>query len=233
MSSMASFSSLMAAAMVPTPTGPPPKQDGLKKTRKVLDLMSYYPAPKAIKIPNKLLRYGIDWDLNMADKIDKALQGDPPRQDYEIIDRLRAKHPQLEIESCSSGGGRVDLGILTRTEQVWTSDNTEAFDRLRIQEGFSLAYAPKVMMDWVTDVIQHRDSPNPRTYLGKGKMEELKAAIGQIERDELAPAFKMLARVSRIIASMVKEFTAPANFSVWLFRPGMTGTAASLIAKSA
>ena len=74
------------------------------------------------------------------------------RNVYEIIDRLRAKHPQLEIESCSGGGGRVDLGILERVNIVWTSDNTEAFDRLGIQEGFSLAYAPKVMSAWVTDV---------------------------------------------------------------------------------
>jgi alpha-galactosidase len=71
---------------------------------------------------------------------------------YEILDRLRAKHPALEIESCSSGGGRVDLGVLSRTDQVWTSDNTDAFDRLSIQDGFSRAYAPRVMMDWVTDV---------------------------------------------------------------------------------
>ena len=56
---------------------------------------------------------------------------------YEILDRLRAAHPKLEIESCSGGGGRVDLGILRRVDQVWTSDNTEAYDRLRIQEGFS------------------------------------------------------------------------------------------------
>ena len=80
---------------------------------------------------------------------------------YEIIDRLRAKHPQLEIESCSGGGGRVDLGILQRVDEVWTSDNTEAFDRLRIQEGFSMAYAPKVMSSWVTDVPNqnHRSAP--------------------------------------------------------------------------
>ena len=70
---------------------------------------------------------------------------------YEIIDRLRQSHPELEIESCSSGGGRLDLGILERTEQVWTSDNTEGLDRLQIQEGYSFAYAPKTMMNWVTD----------------------------------------------------------------------------------
>jgi alpha-galactosidase len=71
---------------------------------------------------------------------------------YSVMDRLRARHPGVEIESCSGGGGRVDLGMLQRVEQVWTSDNTEALDRLRIQEGFTLAYTPKVMMAWVTDV---------------------------------------------------------------------------------
>jgi len=71
---------------------------------------------------------------------------------YDIIDRLRKKHSKLEIESCSGGGGRVDLGILRRVEQVWPSDNTEAFDRLTIQQGFTYAYTPHIMMAWVTDV---------------------------------------------------------------------------------
>ncbi len=71
---------------------------------------------------------------------------------YEILDRLRKKHPGLEIESCASGGGRVDLGVLKRTEEVWPSDNTEAFDRLDIQRGFTYAYTPHIMMAWVTDV---------------------------------------------------------------------------------
>jgi len=80
---------------------------------------------------------------------------------YEIIDRLRAKHPNLEIESCSGGGGRIDLGILRRVDEVWTSDNTEAFDRLGIQYGFSQMYAPKIMSAWVTDVpnMNRRSTP--------------------------------------------------------------------------
>jgi alpha-galactosidase len=71
---------------------------------------------------------------------------------YEIIDRLRSKHPQLEIEGCSGGGARVDLGMLRRVDQVWPSDNTDALDRLTIQYGFTEAYTPHVMMSWVTDV---------------------------------------------------------------------------------
>ena len=83
---------------------------------------------------------------------------------YEIMDRLRARHPQLEIESCSGGGGRVDLGILQRVEEVWTSDNTEAFDRLRIQEGFTQAYAPKIMSAWVTDVPNMNGRSTPLAF---------------------------------------------------------------------
>jgi alpha-galactosidase len=83
---------------------------------------------------------------------------------YEIIDRLRAKHPNVEIESCSGGGGRVDLGILRRVDQVWTSDNTEAFDRLTIQDGFSQAYTAKVMMAWVTDVPNMNGRSTPLKY---------------------------------------------------------------------
>jgi len=48
---------------------------------------------------------------------------------YEIIDRLRSKHPRLEIEGCSGGGARLDLGMLRRVDQVWPSDNTDALDR--------------------------------------------------------------------------------------------------------
>ena len=86
------------------------------------------------------------------------------RNVYEIMDRLRRKHPKLEIESCSGGGGRVDLGILSRVEEVWTSDNTDAYDRLRIQEGFTYAYTPKAMMAWVTDVPNFNGRSTPLQY---------------------------------------------------------------------
>lgn len=76
---------------------------------------------------------------------------------YSILARLRERHPQVVFESCASGGGRVDLGILRYTDQVWTSDNTDAWERLFIQYGFTQAYPIKTMMAWVTD------SPNPYT----------------------------------------------------------------------
>ncbi|MEJ8661516.1 alpha-galactosidase [Streptomyces sp. MS1.AVA.4] len=71
---------------------------------------------------------------------------------YGIIDRLRADHPGLRVEACSGGGGRVDLGILSRTDQAWASDNTDALDRISIQHGFGQIYPARTMAAWVTDV---------------------------------------------------------------------------------
>ncbi|SDO39197.1 alpha-galactosidase [Alkalicoccus daliensis] len=70
---------------------------------------------------------------------------------YRVLDHLKKKYPSLLIETCSGGGGRIDLGVLQRTDQFWTSDNTDAVDRLPIQYGCSYAYNAKTMMCWVTD----------------------------------------------------------------------------------
>lgn len=64
---------------------------------------------------------------------------------YSVIDRLRVDHPGVEFESCASGGGRADLGILALTDRIWTSDCNDAVDRQRIQRGFSMLFPPEVM----------------------------------------------------------------------------------------
>lgn len=76
---------------------------------------------------------------------------------YEIARKLKEAHPEVILQSCSGGGGRVDLGILRYFDQVWTSDNTDPSDRLRIQEGFSYAYCSKIMESWVTHGGSHRN----------------------------------------------------------------------------
>ncbi|WP_049563949.1 alpha-galactosidase [Streptomyces sp. SBT349] len=64
---------------------------------------------------------------------------------YRLLDTLRSRHPRLEIESCSSGGGRVDLGILERTDRVWTSDCIDALERQQIQRWTGLLLPPELM----------------------------------------------------------------------------------------
>ncbi|WP_368086803.1 alpha-galactosidase [Paenibacillus sp. yr247] len=70
---------------------------------------------------------------------------------YAIWAELRKRFPDVEFEACAGGGSRIDLGMLRYADQVWPSDNTDAFDRLSIQEGFSYVYSPQIMMCWVTD----------------------------------------------------------------------------------
>jgi alpha-galactosidase len=72
----------------------------------------------------------VKWDHNRVLPQPDAAQ---TRGTYELIDRLRAAHPATEIESCASGGGRVDFGILGRTHRVWLSDSNDAVERLRMQ----------------------------------------------------------------------------------------------------
>jgi alpha-galactosidase len=103
----------------------------------------------------------LKWDYNrnwsepgwpaVAPEDQKKVYVDYTQNLYSILAELRAKHPGVEIESCSGGGSRVDLGVMRYADQVWPSDNTDAFDRLLIQDGFTYAYAPGVMMAWVTD----------------------------------------------------------------------------------
>ena len=62
---------------------------------------------------------------------------------YRLLDELRARNPAVEIESCASGGGRVDLGILERTDRVWASDTNDALERQAIQRWTGLLLAAR------------------------------------------------------------------------------------------
>jgi alpha-galactosidase len=64
---------------------------------------------------------------------------------YALLDELRRRHPDVEFESCASGGGRIDLEILRRVERVWTSDCNDALERQTIQRGASMLIPPEVM----------------------------------------------------------------------------------------
>lgn len=64
---------------------------------------------------------------------------------YALLGRLRAAHPDVEIESCAGGGGRSDAGIASFTHRFWTSDNLDAVSRVSIQRGFLAFLPPEVM----------------------------------------------------------------------------------------
>jgi alpha-galactosidase len=97
------------------------------------------------RIGSLVAEYRIDyikWDHNRD--LAEPLHGGVPGAHaqtlavYRLLDELRALHPGLEIESCSSGGARVDLGVLERTDRVWGSDNIDPVERQSIQRWTSL-----------------------------------------------------------------------------------------------
>jgi len=77
----------------------------------------------------------IKWDHNRVLPTPDAAQ---TRGSYALIDRLRAAFPMVEIESCASGGGRIDFGILSRTHRVWLSDSNDALERLKMQHNAAI-----------------------------------------------------------------------------------------------
>ena len=92
----------------------------------------------------------VKWDMNRAHVHATGSDGaagthNQTRAVYQLIDQLRAAHPNVEIESCASGGGRIDHEILRRTERVWTSDCNDALERQIIQRGTSMLVPLEVM----------------------------------------------------------------------------------------
>ena len=75
---------------------------------------------------------------------------------YRVMERIRAKYPDVLIQACASGGGRVEYGALKYFDEFWTSDNTEALSRARIQYGTSLFYPAVAMGSHVSAVPNHQ-----------------------------------------------------------------------------
>ncbi len=90
------------------------------------------------RISALLQEYDIDyikWDHNrVLPRVDAA----QTEGVYQLLDALRAAHPGVEIESCASGGGRIDFGILQRTHRVWLSDSNDAIERFWMQNNAAL-----------------------------------------------------------------------------------------------
>lgn len=95
----------------------------------------------------------VKWDMNrsMSDMYSPLLQNQGEFFHrhilgiYDILSRVFGDRPDILLESCSSGGGRFDLGMLCHSQQVWTSDNTDPIERLAIQGGLSCLYPPATM----------------------------------------------------------------------------------------
>ncbi|MEU1596700.1 alpha-galactosidase [Streptomyces sp. NPDC005708] len=109
-------------------------------------------------------KYGIaylKWDHNR--ELHEAVHGDADRPVahaqvlglYRLLDALKERHPGLEIESCASGGGRIDLGILARTDRVWASDCNDPVERQAIQRWTTQLLPPELIGAHVGAATSH------------------------------------------------------------------------------
>lgn len=103
----------------------------------------------------------VKWDMNRdlthaGGRDGKVKIAAQTRAVYALMDRIRAAHPSVEIESCASGGGRIDYGALARTHRVWTSDCTDALERLEIQRGASAFVPPEILGSHVSASPNHQ-----------------------------------------------------------------------------
>jgi alpha-galactosidase len=88
---------------------------------------------------------------------------------YTLLERLNVAHPEVEIESCSSGGGRIDYGILRHTHRVWPSDNNDPVERLRIMQAWS-QFLP-------LEVLGNHVGPSPNPITGRATKMDFRAKV--------------------------------------------------------
>lgn len=108
----------------------------------------------------------VKWDMNrnMTEIGSAVLPADMQRETahrymlglYRVMEELTSKFPDVLFESCSGGGGRFDPGILYYMPQIWTSDDTDAVERLKIQHGTSIVYPASAMGAHVSAVPNHQ-----------------------------------------------------------------------------
>jgi alpha-galactosidase len=96
-------------------------------------------------LPISYLKWDHNRDLTTAGSGGRAAYRQQTLGAYALFDAVRQSWPDVEIEACAGGGGRIDAGILSRTHRVWTSDCIDAVSRVSIQRGFLQFFPPEIM----------------------------------------------------------------------------------------
>ncbi len=147
----------------------PGRQAAQSRAQYVLDLSNPEVVDYAYECVAKILRSApisyVKWDMNrqLSDLGSSYLDRDSQQELfhryvlglYEMQERLVTEFPELLLENCSSGGGRFDAGMLYYSPQIWCSDDTDAVERLVIQEGTALIYPLSAMGAHVSDCPNH------------------------------------------------------------------------------
>lgn len=117
---------------------------------------------------------------------------------YAVLERLTEAFPEVLFESCASGGGRFDLGMLYYMPQTWCSDNTDAHDRCLIQYSTSLLFPPSAMGAHVSAVPNHQTGRvtalETRSAVAMGGTYGFELDLTQIDESELERMKALLAQ---------------------------------------
>lgn len=116
----------------------------------------------------------LKWDMNRdltaaADPLGRAAYRGYVLAWYALLQRVRAAYPQVEIESCASGGARMDYAAVSHTHRVWTSDNNDALSRVRIQRG-ALQWLPP-------EILGCHIGPTPAHTTGRSQSLDFRAGV--------------------------------------------------------
>jgi len=95
----------------------------------------------------------VKWDHNR--ELVASPAHEQTRGTYELLGRLKQTHPQVQFESCASGGGRIDFGILPFVDRFWTSDSIDPLDRILIQRGAQRLMPPEVLGTHIGSPTSH------------------------------------------------------------------------------
>ncbi|MBN1978128.1 MAG: alpha-galactosidase [Anaerolineae bacterium] len=182
----------------------------------VLDLSRQDVCDAIVKIISDVLASApisyVKWDMNryMTEIGSAALPPERQRETahrymlglYRVMDEITAAFPHILFESCAGGGGRFDPGMLYYMPQAWTSDNTDAVERLKIQYGTSVVYPPITMGAHVSATPNHqtgRTTPmQMRGHVAMSGNLGYELDLTKLERSERSVAKRQIATYKEI-----------------------------------
>lgn len=179
----------------------PHRAPALSRNQLILDLSKKEVRDYIVNVISDILSQGISyvkWDMNrpMTDMPRPGYNHEYTLGYYDILDRITGAFPHILFEGCSGGGGRFDAGTLHYVPQIWTSDNSDAVARLKIQYSTSMCYPISAMSAHVTAVPNHQ---NGRITSLKTRADVAYAGIFGYELDVTKMSEEELAQVKEQI----------------------------------
>ena len=179
----------------------------------------------------------VKWDMNrnMTEAFSAALPADRKKETthrymlglYRVLETITSAFPDVLFESCSGGGGRFDPGMLYYMPQTWTSDDTDAVERLKLQYGTSVVYPASAMGAHVSAVPNHQTgrsvSIQMRGDVALGGNFGFELDLTALSREDLKACAEMVARVKEIRSLTQKgtfwRLVSPfeESFAAWSF----------------